>query len=73
MRRDRILRGLVHQRFVVTDVDGHGYRGLLADADDRVLRLVDTATMGPAGQLVPIDGDFFLERSRVAYMQQIGG
>lgn len=73
MRRDRILRGVIHERFVVTDVDGHAYQGLLADADDRVTHFVDASTLGPSGQLVPIDGDFYLERSRIAYMQKLGG
>lgn len=67
------MRGVVHEQFVVTCIDGTAYQGLLAEIDERVFRFVQTATLGPGGTRVPIDGDFYLERSRVAYMQKLGG
>lgn len=70
MRRERLLAAQIHERFIVTLVDGVTINGLLAAVDARVIMLVDAGTMGPAGQLIPIDGALYVERSRVAYLQR---
>ncbi len=73
MRRDRLLRDRIHERFVVTLTDGAAFTGLLSELDERVVRLVDAATLGPNRQQIPVDGELFIERARIAYLQRPGG
>lgn len=68
--RDRILRDLLRSRFVVTTVDGATFEGLLVEVDDRTLLLADTFSVLADGQRVRVDGQLFIERTKVAYMQK---
>lgn len=69
-RPDRVLRQLIHERFVVSLLDGSTFVGLLADQDERVLVLVDATQLGANGDQMRVDGSLFVERSRIAYMQR---
>jgi hypothetical protein len=53
---------------VVTLTDGTAFDGLLAEADDRTVVLVDAWALERNGR-VEVDGRLFLPRDKVAYMQ----
>lgn len=67
--RDRILRGLIHDRLVVTLRTGETFDGLLVEADDRVLRLANADLVSEKAR-VSVDGDLYLPRYEVIYMQK---
>lgn len=69
-RTDRLLRAHLCERFIVTLDDGQTFLGLLRDIDDRVLTLVDVATIAPNGDQLAVDGELFVERVRINYMQR---
>lgn len=68
--RDRLLRASLRERFLITCVDGAAFLGLLADVDAATVVLVDAAYHPPKGDPVPVDGQLFLPRARIAYMQR---
>ena len=70
-RRDRVLRGLVRYRMVVTMLDDATWDGLLIDVDDRTIVLRDVAAIQKDGTRVPADGEVLLSRSDVAYVQHV--
>jgi len=71
MRKDRLLRQLLRERFVVTLRHGESFDGLLADADDKTVRLVDAFALDGKNR-VSVDGDLFIPRGEVVYMQRPG-
>lgn len=71
MSRDRLIRRVLRERFIVTVRSGESFDGLLLDADDKTLRLGDVAALdGPNRPLV--DGELYLPRSEVVYLQRPG-
>lgn len=69
MRRDRIIKLHVRERFVVTLKSGEAVEGVLMDADDTSLVMADcTVWRGDAKWRA--DGQMFLARADVAYMQR---
>ena len=71
-RRDRLLRQVHLQRFVVTLGSGETFDGLLADADDNSVRLVDVFAVDEKSR-VSVDGEMYLPRLNISYMQNTGG
>lgn len=71
MRRDRLLREKYRERFVFTLDNGECFDGLLDDVDETQIKLVDAYQHTPRGR-APIDGDHYLVRARVLYMQRPG-
>ena len=71
-RRDRLLRQVHLQRFIVTLISGDTFDGLLADADDNSVKLVGAFAVD-AKNREPVDGDLYLPRVQIAYMQNPGG
>jgi hypothetical protein len=69
MRRDRLIRQALRERFVVTLTSGETFDGLLLDTDDKTVHLVDAHALDGSTR-VSIDGALFLPRDRVAYMQR---
>lgn len=69
MRPDRIVRGLVRTRFLVTLTDSTAFTGILADADQTTIHLKDPEAVQSDGTKVKADSDLYLPRARVAYMQ----
>lgn len=70
MRRDRLIRDLVRDRILVTLNDGTGFQGLLDNADDRTVVLVDAEFLRNDQASVKVDGRVFLARERIAYIQR---
>lgn len=71
MHRDRLMRQSLRDRFVVTLRSGESFDGLLLEVDDKTLRFADAFALdGPTR--VRVDGELFLPRSEVAYLQKPG-
>lgn len=71
-RKDRLLRAAHLERFVVTLTSGETFDGLLADCDDNSVKLVGASAVSDT-ETVSVDGDLYLPRDKVAYMQNPGG
>jgi small nuclear ribonucleoprotein (snRNP)-like protein len=72
MRRDRLVRKALRERFVVTLSTGETFDGLLYAADESTLHLVDAFAMDGATR-VRVDGALFLPRAHVSYLQRPEG
>lgn len=70
MRRDRLLKERLMDRFVVTLDSGQTFEGLLAAVDENTVRLVDAGVVGLGTQRTPVDGELYLERSRISFLQK---
>lgn len=70
--RDRLLRERVCDKVVVTLKTGAAFGGVLFKVDDRVLVLRDTQALGAGqnGGPVGVDGELFLSRSDVEFLQR---
>lgn len=66
--RDRLIRAHLRTRFVVTLKSGEAFDGLLIDADASTLILADAWLIEQAGRH-SVDGQLFVARADVAYMQ----
>jgi len=71
VRKDRLLRDLLRDRFVVTLFSGESFEGLLVDADEKTLRLVDAYGLDGTSR-VKVDGELFIPRDQITYMQRPG-
>lgn len=69
--RDRLVRQALRERFVVTLTTGESFQGLLLDADEKTVRLSDAYALDGKSR-VKVDGDLYLPRLTVAYMQKPG-
>lgn len=69
MRRDRVLRQHLRERFVITLLSGETFDGLLDRWDESTLELVDGYAVTERAR-VQVDGRLFLPRPQVAYMQR---
>ena len=67
---DRILRGLLRVRFLVTTHGGSTWDGLLMEVDERTIVLRDVKVIGTDGTETAADGEVLIPRSDVAYMQR---
>ncbi|MGZ4530739.1 MAG: hypothetical protein ACXVXP_00135 [Mycobacteriaceae bacterium] len=70
-RRDQLIRQALRERFVVTMHSKEAFEGLLLDADDKTLRLADAYALTGRDR-VSVDGDLYLPRAEVSYMQRPG-
>jgi hypothetical protein len=69
-KRDRLLRLEIKERFVVTLKAGPMFSGMLIDADDRTFHFADVRLVQTNGS-VPADGQLYIERANVAYLQRV--
>lgn len=68
-RRDRLVKQSLRERFVVTMKSQAAFEGLLLDADDKTVHLTDAYALDGSSRVV-VDGDLYLPRDGVAYMQK---
>lgn len=66
---DRLLRSHIRARWLVTLDDDQTFDGLLWDADATHLVLVDAETVAANGDRLKIDGQLWVPRINVRYMQ----
>lgn len=69
-RSRRLIADLERVRVVVTTATGETFDGILLDADDRHLVLVDAAQLASGGDRHPVDGQLWLPADLVAYLQR---
>ena len=69
-RVDRLVQRHLRARYLVSLDSGEAFDGLLVDADERHLVLVDAEQVAPNGDRVKVDGQLWLPRLNVAYMQK---
>jgi hypothetical protein len=69
MRRDRMLRESVRDRFIVTTTSGETWDGVLREWDETHLIFVHVKAFVD-GKWVPFDGQLWLQRIAVDYMQK---
>lgn len=70
-RKDRLLLMAERGRFLATLDDEQTVDGVLVDWDENHLILGDASGVTPAGERVPIDGEIWIPRPRVKYLQKI--
>lgn len=72
MARDRLLKSLLRNRFIVTLKTGEAFDGLLDEWDEANLLLVDVYAVTETNR-VQIDGaGLWLHRANIAYAQRLG-
>lgn len=71
LRRDRLVRQALRDRFVATMRGGETFDGLLVDADAKTFRMTDAFAVDGRNR-VSVDGELFLPRSEVLYLQRPG-
>lgn len=69
MNRDRLLKQLCRERFVVTLRTGEAFDGLLDRFDLSTLELVDVFAVSTDAR-VKVDGRVYLPREGISYMQR---
>jgi hypothetical protein len=73
LRRDRIVRQVLRERFVATMRSGETFDGLLLDADVKTFRMGNAFAIDGKGNRASVDGELFLPRTEVLYLQKPGG
>lgn len=68
----RVFLNLVKERLVITLKNGECFEGVLLAHDRKVIRLTEAKQLGREAN-VPVDGELYLIRSEVNYMQRPGG
>lgn len=68
-RTDRLIRQALRERFVVTLTTKEAFEGLLLEADDKTVKLADAYALDGSTR-VAVDGQLYLPRAAVAYMQK---
>lgn len=66
---DRLIRNAVRKRYLVTLDGDEALEGVLIDADANHLVMADVGAMGPEGARRPVDGQVWIPRARVRYLQ----
>jgi len=67
-----LLRQVHFARFIVTLTTGETFDGLLADADDNTVKLVGAFAVDEKSR-VSVDGDLYIPRSKILYLQNPEG
>lgn len=70
MRPDRILKSYRRDKFLITTKPGQTWSAVVMDVDERTLFLLDAEAVAPDGTRTKADGQVFLPRADVAYMQR---
>lgn len=69
-RSDRVVKRYLRTRFLITTKENRTWEGLLVEADDRSLLLLHAELIAADGTRTAADGQVFLPRADVAYMQR---
>lgn len=69
-RRDRLVRQSLRNRFVFTLRSGETFEGLLLDADATTVHVADAFALQGQSPRVAVDGELYLPRAEVVYMQR---
>ena len=69
-RKDRLLLMAERGRFLVTTDSEEAFEGVLYDWDESNIVLADFCQVSPTGDRMKLDGDLWLPRPRIKYMQK---
>lgn len=69
-KRDRLIQRELKERFAVTLKAGPMFSAMLIEADERSYHFSDVQLIQTSGTQ-PADGQLYIERSNVAYMQRV--
>lgn len=69
-RADRIVHRYLRTRFLVTTKANQTWDGVLMEADSHSLLMAHAELVTADGKRTPADGQVFLPRADVAYMQR---
>lgn len=72
LRRDVLVARAVKERFVATMRGGESFEGLLLAADAKTFRFTDAWAIDGKDR-VSVDGELYLPRAEVLYLQKPGG
>jgi small nuclear ribonucleoprotein (snRNP)-like protein len=68
--RDRVIAKLTRRRLLVTLATGDTFIGVLVERDNHTLVFTDAAQVLANGDHITADGLLYLDRARIAYLQQ---
>lgn len=68
-RRDSLVRQSLRERFIFTLRSSESFDGLLLDADDKTIRVGDAYALQGSSRIA-VDGELYLPRAELAYMQK---
>jgi hypothetical protein len=71
VRTDRVVKQYLRTRFGITMKSGATWSGVLLEADAQTLRISDARLINPDGTETAADGNVFLPRADVAYLQHV--
>lgn len=67
---DRLIRKALRTRYLITLTSGDAFDGILLEADERHYVLVDAEQILPDRSRVKVDGELWLPRLNVDYLQK---
>lgn len=67
--RDRLLKSLLRERFIVTLKSGETFDGLLDRWDESTVELLNVHAVDEKSR-APVDGRIYLPRPQISYMQR---
>lgn len=67
----RIWRRMLRKQYLVTLDTGEAFRGVLEEADRKSMVLQQVTYLKSDGSELPVDGRMILDRTRVAYAQEL--
>jgi hypothetical protein len=70
VRSDRLIRQHYRDRYLVTLASGEAFDGILVDLDASHIVLADAESVRPDGERIKVDGQLWLPRPNVLYMQR---
>jgi hypothetical protein len=70
-RADRLLRSKIRTRYLVSTADGEAFAGVLVDHDEQHLVFADVEQVALNADRLHVDGQLWLPRDRIKYMQTI--
>lgn len=68
-RPDRLIRSAIRSRYLVTLDGDEALEGVLIDADAEHVILADAGALAEDGSRRPVDGQVWIPRQRIRYMQ----
>jgi len=71
-RRDKLIQSVLRERFIFTLRSGASFDGLLVEADEKSFRIANASAVDGSKPSQPVDGELFLPRDEVIYMQKPG-
>lgn len=71
-RGDKLIRSVLRERFIFTLRNGASFDGLLVEADEKSFRLANASAVDGNKPSQPVDGELFIPRAEVVYMQKPG-